>query len=319
MLKDEKFPYIAIDGYYEALVVHEASRQDVLVMGAIAPENFRKINPKQKAFVVHDKLTIRAMGASRKKFTIHLEIDTGMTRHGVEPGQVLDYVDLIKSFPNLNLEGVMSHLSDADNPDNIFTDKQVELFDNCTERILETGQKLTWIHIAQSAGTPKVSSKYANASRTGVALYGFNPLAKNDIDSRSYEEFKPVLELVSTVTKLNKIKKGASVGYGRMYRAKKDTTIAVLPLGYFEGIARELSNQGSVEINGNIHKIAGRVCMNITMVDVGNYDVKVGDKVVIISADKNSKISAQFICAENDLFVYCFLTSLNQNIRRIII
>lgn len=316
ILSERKFPYIAVDGYFEAQVVHEVFKQPVLVMGAIAPENYRKINSKYNAFVVHDEQTINAMGESEKKFILHLEIDTGMTRHGVQPSQVLDYVNLIKSFPNLNLEGIMTHLSEADNPDNIFTNKQVELFDNCVERILATETKIKWIHIAQSAGTPKVSSKYANASRTGIALYGLNPLAKDDLDYGSFENLMPVLEFISTITKLHNTKKGVSVGYGRTYRPDVDTIIAVLPLGYYEGIPRELSNHGFVEINGSNHKIAGRVCMNITMVDVGKSKVKVGDKVIIISRDKNSKISAQSICAENDLFIYSFLTSLNQNIRR---
>lgn len=318
MLSVRKFPYIAVDGYFEAIAVREVSRQPVLVMGAIAPENFSKITPKNCTFVVQDERAIRAMGKSRKNFIVHLEIDTGMTRHGVEPGQILEYIKLINSFSNLKLEGVMSHLSDADNTDNTYTYKQVELFDHCVERILATGQKLKWIHIAQSAGATKVTSRYANASRTGIAMYGFNPLEYEDPNSGLYKDLEPVLELVSTVTKIQIIKKGVTVGYGCTYKAKKDTAIAVIPIGYYEGMPRELSNHGFVEINKNYYKIAGRVCMNITMVDVGNSDIKVGDKVVIISRDKNSKISALSICAENGLFMYSFLTSINQNIRRII-
>lgn len=319
ILSARKFPYIAVDGYFEALKIHDVSKQPVLVMGAIAPDNFSRINPKNCAFVAHDKQTIEAMGKSGKKFIVHLEIDTGMTRHGVNPIQVLDYVELIKSYPNITLEGVLSHLADADNIDNKFTEKQTAVFDKCVENIIKSGMELKWIHIAQSAGLSKTNSKYANASRTGIALYGINPLQHGDTNYKKYAYLRPVLELLSTVTKIQKIKKGTTVGYGRTYKAEEDTTIVVLPLGYYEGIPRELSNKGYVEINGKLHKIAGRVCMNITMIDVGTSEIKIGDKVVIISSHKKSTISANSICEKNSLFIYDFLTSLNQNIRRIII
>jgi len=319
ILKDNEFPYIAVDGYFEALAVHEVSNQPVLVMGAIAPDNFTRINSKNCTFVVHDKQTIDAMGKSRKKFSLHLEIDSGMTRHGVVPRLVLDYVNLIKSYDNLILDGVMSHLAESDNLDNNFTEKQTIIFDDCVGQIINSGIKLKWIHIAQSAGLSKAKSKYANASRTGIAMYGINPLCDEDEYFEKYTDLEPVLELVSTVTKIQQIKKGTSVSYGRTYIAGKDTKIAILPLGYYEAIPRELSNKGHVDINGKLRKIAGRVCMNITMIDAGATDVKVGDKAVIISSDKKSSISAQSICTENNLFVYEFLTSLNQNIRRKII
>jgi alanine racemase len=319
MLSVRKFPYIAVDGYFEAIAIHEVSKQPVLVMGAIAPDNFSKIKPKNCAFVVHDRQTIEAMGKSRKKFTLHLEIETGMSRHGVDPTQVLDYVNQIKSYSNLNLEGVMSHLADADNPDDAFTENQTIIFDNCVEQIINSGLRLKWVHIAQSAGLPKVKSKYANATRTGIALYGINPLEKKDKNFEKYSDLEPVLELVSTVTKIQKISYGTSVGYGCTFVAEKDTVIAVLPLGYYEGIPRELSNKGHVEINGKSHKIAGRVCMNITMIDASVSEVKIGDKAVIISNDKNSRISAESVCKINNLFIYSYLTSLNQNIRRRIV
>lgn len=319
ILKARKFPYIAVDGYFEAIAIHEVSNQPVLVMGAIAPDNFNRINPKNCAFVVHDKQTIEAMGVSRKKFTLHLEIETGMSRHGVDPSKVLDYVNLINSFSNLKLEGVMSHLADADNPEDDFTENQTIVFDNCVGQIINSGVQLKWVHIAQSAGLSKVKSKYANATRTGIALYGMNPLEKKDKNFEKYTDLEPVLELVSTVTKIQKISYGTSVGYGRTFVAGKDTGIAVLPLGYYEGIPRELSNKGYIEINGKLHKIAGRVCMNITMIDVGTSEVKIGDKAVIISNNKNSPISAESICKRNNMFIYSYLTSLNQNIRRRIV
>jgi len=320
ILKDRKFPYIAVDGYYEALHIQDISKQPILVMGAIKPINYSKIKPKNCAFVVHDLDSLKAMGLTNKKFTIHIELETGMGRHGVKIAELDSFLNEIKKFPNLYLEGVMSHLADADNPKSIeFTEEQTKKFDKGVEKIINAGFKPKYIHLAQSSGCVKINSKYANTIRLGIALYGISPLEESDHFSDKLRNLKPVLQLVSTVSKIFELDAGESVSYGRIFTAKKKSRIGVLPIGYYEGIPRAISNIGQVRFGKHCLPIAGRVCMNHTMIDVTNSNVKTNDEVLIISNNPADNNSIKNICKNNKLFSYGLLASLNQNIRREII
>jgi len=320
ILKDRAFPYIAVDGYFEALKIHEISKQPVLVMGAIKSVNYTNINPKNCAFVVHDVESLNAIGATNKPFTIHIEVETGMGRHGVRIDELPDFLNQIKKFKNISVEGVMSHLADADNPNSTeHVILQTKRFDNAVEMIIGSGFKPNYIHIAQSAGSTKVTSKYANVLRTGLALYGISPLELNDSAANKLQLLIPALQLISTVTKVLKIDSGESVGYSCTFVAQKKSRIGVLPLGYYEGVPRALSNVGKVKLGNDYLPIVGRVCMNHTMVDVTTSNAKSGDEVIIISNDPTDQLSLANICHTHNLFSYGLLVGLNQNIRRTIV
>lgn len=320
ILKSRNFPYIAVDGYYEALKIRSISKQPVLVMGYIDQSNYSKIKPKSYAFVVHDLISLNAIGKTNKKYTIHVEIETGMSRNGVRLDDLNNFLNQIKKYKRITLEGVMTHLADADNPDNTrHLQLQTERFDKAVETIIAKGFNPTYIHIAQSAGSTKVKSKYANTIRVGIALYGISPLDPTDPRSNKLKFLHPALTLTSKVTKLAKIDKGESVSYGCTFTAKQDSDIAVLPLGYYEGLPRVLSNVGKVKINNKYLPIAGRVCMNHTMIDTTGSDVKINDEVTIISSDQNDQLSIYNLCKDNKIFNYGLLVGLTQNIRRTII
>ncbi len=320
ILKDRDFPYIAVDGYYEALHIHEISKQPILVMGAIKSINYSKIKSKNCAFVVHDIDSIKAMGLTNKKFVVHIELETGMGRHGVKISELDDFLNELKKYPNLYVEGVMSHLADADNPKSIkYTKEQTKKFDIGTEKIINAGFKPKYIHLAQSSGCVKVNSIYANTIRLGIALYGISPLEKSDYYYNKLCNLKPTLKLVSTVSKIFELNTNESVSYGRIFIAKKKSRIGVLPIGYYEGIPRALSNIGKVKYNKSYLPIAGRICMNHTMIDVTDSKIKANDEVLIISNNPTDKNSVKNICKNNKLFSYWLLANLNQNIRREII
>lgn len=320
ILKTRSFPYIAVDGYFEALKIRQISKQPVLIMGAIDPKNYSKINPQKFTFVVHDKATIEAMGKSQKRFLVHVEIETGMNRHGVKPKDLNNFIKLIKKYPNITVEGVMSHLADADNPtDTDFTAEQVAEFDKAVETVLKHDITPKFIHIAQSAGCTKIKSKYANTIRTGLALYGFSPLSKADPFSGQYKQLLPVLSMDSTLTKIQNVAKDDSVSYSRTYIAKHKTKIGVIPFGYYEGLPRSLSDRGLVKIFGNYYRIAGRICMNHTMIDLKDTNLATGNSVNLISHNSKDKNSAINLSKKYNLFIYEFLTNLNQNIRRTIV
>ena len=320
ILRARSFPYIAVDGYYEADVVHRVSNQPVLVMGAIHPSNFEKISFKRVAFVVHDLQIIKALSKQKRRVKIHLELETGMSRHGIPINDLPRYLSILKTAPQIEVEGVMSHLADADNPDSQdYVQTQVERYDAAVEKVLKAGFHPKYFHIANTGGSIKARSKYANTIRLGIGLYGLNPLEKADPFHKVLEQLKPALTLTSTVTKILALKKGDTVSYNRTYKVKKATHIAVLPLGYYEGVPRQLSNIGKVQYVDRYFSVAGRVTMNHTMVDIGDETVEVGDRMTLISANKRSRVSVTKLPDRFGLFSYSFVTGINQNIRRRIV
>lgn len=320
ILKARTFPYIAVDGYYERLAIQEVSDQPVLVMGAIKPANFERMSFKGAAFVVQDVATVRALGKPGRKVNVHIELETGMTRHGVARKDLPAFLRELAKHRNIRVEGVMTHLADADNPaDNTYNQEQSNKFDEAVALILKAGFAPRYFHIAQSAGSTKITSEYANAMRIGIALYGVNPLEPGDPSYRRIAALSPVLKLSSTISKIQEVEAGTTVSYGRTYKAAKRTRLGVLPLGYYEGLPRDLSNAGSVQFGSMYLKIAGRVCMNHTMIDLGNSKAVAGDTVTVISNDKKSKLTVDRICRQHGLFNYGFLVGLNENIRRRIV
>jgi alanine racemase len=289
-------------------------------MGAIDTDNYKRMSLKNIAVVIHDMSSLKALAASKKAVKLHLEIDTGMSRHGLNPKDLRQFLSELKKHPKLKVEGVMSHLADADNPKtDDFTKHQVKLYDEAVDLILEQGFSPIYFHIAQSAGSVKVKSRHANTLRIGAAIYGVNPLEKTDKAYAELNKTKPALELRSTITKVIKAEKGTKVSYGLTFTATKLTNIGVMPLGYYEGIPRKLSNEGLAEHSGKYYKIAGRVCMNHTMLDLQDDAIKVGDKMTLISRDPKSKVSLDNVCQRHGLYEYEVIVNLNQNIRRKIV
>jgi alanine racemase len=320
ILKEIETPYIAVDGFYESLPIHSISQQPVLVMGAIKPENYQRMNFKRTAFVVHDTASIRAIGVTNRRAIVHIEIDTGMTRHGVAPNELPQLLAELKKHRRIVVEGVMTHLADADNPESdAFNNLQTKLFDDSIDTIIHAGFTPKYFHIAQSAGSAKIKSRYANALRTGLALYGINPLERSDKAYNTFQNLQPVLSLHSAVTKVTSVTAGTTVSYGRTFKANTDTFIGVLPLGYYEGVKRALNNVGFVAYKDSYLKITGKVCMNHTMIDLGTSGASVGEKVTLISADPASRVSLSSICQQYNLFSYEVLVGLSQNIRRQIV
>lgn len=320
MLNRVDCPFLAVDGYFEAARIRRITRHHVLVLGYILPENVRLLDTKRCSFVVQDIAGLEAFARLHRRVRIHLELNTGMNRLGLAVDELQLYLDIFKLFPKLELEGVMTHLADADNgADNSFTWRQVEQFDSQIERILSEGFRPRFIHIAQTAGSVKTESKYANALRFGIGLYGINPLAPGDPHFRDYDDLRPVLSLKSTIIKVIALESGDRVSYNGTYTAPKPMRIGVLPLGYYEGVPRLLSNVGMVMHGNSILPIVGRVCMNHTMIDLSATNLQLGDMVTVISSTTGHPNSIARLASTHSLFPYGTLTGLASSVRRDII
>ncbi|MCF7910798.1 alanine racemase [Candidatus Pacearchaeota archaeon] len=321
ILKSENIEYIACDSYHEALKIWRINKnQKILIIGYNLHSNFKYFDFSKIALSVYDIDTIRALGKINKKIKIHLKIDTGMGRQGIKPSEIEYFLLEIKKNKNLELEGVMSHLSDGDNIDDSYTNFQEKVFSSSLDTIFKSGFNPKFIHLSASSGILKLNDPRINAIRPGLAFYGYNPLVPEDSNFEIFEKLKPAICVNSKVVCVKDIKAGDFVSYGRTFMAEKDMKIAVIPFGYYEGLDRRLSNRGFVKIKGEFVKIIGRVCMNLTVVDVSNIqDVKINDEVVIYSEKKEDKNSIANSAKIAGTIPYVILTGIRGDMRRKIV
>lgn len=320
ILNDAPCRLLAVDGYFEAGKIRHLTKHHILVLGYIRPENARLLDTRRCSFVVQDRAGLEAFGRLRRRVRVHLELNTGMNRLGLAADELHGYLDTLGRYPNLELEGVMTHLADADNPDDdTVTTQQVGRFDAQVEAIIARGFRPNIIHIAQTAGSTKAHSMHANALRLGIGLYGISPLSEHDPHAHELAHLLPVLELKSTIIKTITLEPGDRVSYNGIFTASQRMRIGVLPLGYYEGVPRELSNAGILTHGEHELPIVGRVCMNHTMVDLGASGLDVGDVVTVFSANPQQPNSVTRLSAVQHLFPYTLFTGLSSSVRRQIV
>lgn len=232
-------------------------------------------------FALAEKISAAAVKLN-KRAKIHLKIETGMGRIGVAPAEAVELAVKISRLPSVELEGIFSHFADADSLDRTFTNRQIKIFSDVAEKIQAAGVALKIRHIAESAAALDIPAAHFDMVRSGIITYGLYPSA----DVRRTIELKPAMKLVARVVYLKKIPAGTSIGYGREFIAERDSVIATLPLGYADGYIRAYKNFHAEVIGKGLAPIAGRVCMDQTMLDVTNLrGVEVGDEVILFGSD----------------------------------
>lgn len=261
-------------------------------------------------------LTLNKIGQQlKKRVFVHLKIDAGTTRIGVLPNQALTFAKKISGLSNLYLEGIWSHFASSES-DPVFTKKQLAVFNNAVEQIEKEGIEVPVKHFACSAATTLHSNTHFNAVRLGLSTYGLYP----DEKSRKKINLKPALSLNTKIVHVKTVPKNTKISYGGTYTTKQPSKIAVLPIGYWDGIDRKLSNKGEVIIKGVKCPIRGRVCMNLTMVDVTEVkDPKAGDKVTVVGRQGTANISIDDLAYLIGTINYEVVDRINPLIPRVII
>ncbi len=220
---------------------------------------------------------------------VHLKVDTGMRRVGAEPADAPALAASIAGHPRLRLQGVFSHLPISDSPaGDEFTRQQAALFADTAAAIEAGVGPVELKHLANSGGVLGHPETWFDMVRPGIMIYGSlpDPLAQRTVD------LQPGLELTTRVSFVKPVAKGETVGYGRTWTAPRATYVATIPAGYGDGYSRLLSNRGRVVIGGASYPIAGRVCMDQTMIDLGPDPVAaVGDEAVLIGRRGDAEIT----------------------------
>ena len=255
-----------------------------------------------------------AAHSRNKTLNVHLKVDTGMGRIGLLAAEVDSWLPKIKNLKALKIEGVFSHFSHAESVEGTYTQQQLRLFQNLLERLRAEGIAPPFVHLANSAATITLPAAYFDMVRPGLILYGVYPSPA----MATQICLKPVLSWKTRILQLKKVPAGSSISYGQTFITQRESLIATLPLGYADGYSRLLSNRGEVLVNGTRAPVAGRVCMDLTMIDVtGIEKVQPGDEVVLLGRQGDAEISADEMAAWANTISYEILTSISNRVPRI--
>ena len=221
---------------------------------------------------------------------VHLKLDTGMSRLGTHWQNCSEFVQLVVRLPHLNIQSVYSHLATADSPDRTVMDLQHQRFKSAIARIKDVGVEIPRLHLANSAGTLSDKSLHYDMVRVGLAIYGFYP----SDHLLSTVDLQPVLQVKARVAHVKTIEQGAGVSYGHTFIASEQMRLAVVGIGYADGIPRNLSNNMQVVIRGVKVPQIGAITMDQIMLDISAIpDVQEGEIVTILGSEGNEQITAQ--------------------------
>jgi alanine racemase len=262
--------------------------------------------------VVADALG-REAGRLGQRIKVHIKVDTGMNRLGLPVNDVPDFMGYLKQYPSLEVEGIFTHFACADDPDSDYTQKQLSSFRKLLSKLESSGSRFSLKHAANSAATIFFPETHLDMVRIGIALYGLHPseATKNKIN------LEPVLSLISVVSQLKSVSAGEGASYGLTYKAAKDTKLALLPLGYGDGYTRLFSNKAEVVIAKQRFPIVGNVCMDQSLVEVGEANnIEVGDEVVLIGKQGGQEISADELAGILGTINYEITCMINKRVPR---
>ncbi len=303
----------------EGVELREAGiKSPIIVLGGVYPNQIRDAVEYGLTPVIFDIETARILdnlsAKTGKRVNIHIKVDTGMGRLGLLPYQVIPFFKTLKGLANLEVEGILSHFAEADEEDKEFSEEQLNVFLKIIKVVNELGFDPRLMHLANSAAIIGHVDSHFNLVRPGIMLYGAYP-ARHMVEKI---DLKPAMRLVTQIVHVKKAPKDFPVSYGRKFITKRDSIIAAIPIGYGDGYPRSLSNKGEVLIRGRRARVAGVVCMDITMLDVTHIkDVSAGDEVVLMGKQGEDEITAYELAEKADTISYEILCGITSRVPRV--
>lgn len=322
--KIEKLPYIegfAVATAEEAFQLRRHGiTKKILILGVCFEEDYEELIKQDITLNIFQPDIAKALSETAlklgKTIKLHLKLDTAMCRLGVPANEeTVALAKQIKALPAIELEGVFTHFSKADETDKTTALAQLQQFNHFIDMCKKEGVLFSYIHCSNSAAT--IDLKEANMSfvRAGISVYGLYP--SNEVCKKNVI-LKPALQLKSKIVYLKEVEAGTPVGYGGSFITNKKTKIATIPVGYGDGYPRGLSNKGYVLIHGKKASIIGRICMDQFMVDVTEIaDVKAGDEATLVGQDGEAYIGVEELGELSGRFPYEFVCGISKRVPRI--
>lgn len=330
LLRKEKIEYLAVHSREEAERARRKGwKKKILVVGYIQLSELEAVPELGLELTVYNIETVNRLGKltekTGKRAEIHLKVETGTNRQGVEPENIEMMVAAIRRFPQLHLKGVSTHFANIeDTTDHTYANYQLAEFNKIVTQINSLGLQPPLRHTACSAALLLFEDTKFEMVRPGIALYGLWPSKETYLSYRlaggSNSILAPLLTWKTRVIQVKNVPADAFVGYGCSYRTTAPTKLAILPVGYYDGYDRSLSNLAYVLIKGKRAPVRGRICMNLMMVDITDIDgVKLEEEVVLLGENDQEKITADQMASWAGTVNYEILSRINGDIPRIIV
>ena len=294
---------LAVAAVNEAVALRRAGLDaPILVLGYTPPELAETLLEYALTATVYEARTALAFAEAAARqgqpLPVHLKVDTGMHRLGVDHADALELCARLNRDDHLRLEGIYTHFSTADEVDQRYSREQLRRFCVLLDRLVSAGCRPPIAHAANSAATLALPQAHLDAVRCGILLYGLSPSA----DLPAPPELRPVLSWKARIAQVRRLNAGEPVSYGNTWRAPDTRIVAVVPVGYADGFPRSPQNWQRVLIGGREASIVGRVCMDQTVVDVteivaSGVSVEQHDEVVLIGSQQGANLSAEMVAA----------------------
>jgi alanine racemase len=313
MLQDQGADYFAVAYPDEGVELRQAGIHKPIMVLNTRPETLDQMADYGLEPVLYSRQLLDALGNHPAAFElpVHLEIDSGMHRLGFQEADLDELIAGLERHRQLRIASVFSHLSAAEAPEHDdFTRLQIDRFERMCTRIRQHTSREFMRHILNSSGIIRFPEARFDMVRLGIGLYGIDPAG------HIQRQLKPVASFRSVVSQVQQLEPGESVGYGRRAISDKPRSIAVIAVGYADGLRRELGNgRWMVRIGAHLAPISGSVCMDMCMVDVSGMDVRAGDEVLMFGQDPDVQAMAD-AC---NTIPYEILTAVSQRVKRVFI
>jgi alanine racemase len=317
-LEKEGIDYLGVAFIEEALVLREAKiKTPILVLGGLDNDQIDMFLENDITITGSSVEKLEAISTRAKKLNkvakVHLKVDTGMGRIGVQWNRVEPFFEVAFQLPNISIKGIFSHFVSS-SLDLKLTKIQLERFNEAL-KVLDnyTDRNKLIIHLSNSGGIAnQIEDAYFDMVRSGLSLYGYSPI------SEFQKKLKPIMAFKTKVSYFKVLEKGSTVGYDATYTTKERTRIVTLPVGYADGYARSLSNKGKVIVRNKTYPIAGRICMDQCMADIGpKGEAYNGDDVLLWGDDGKNSIDLWEVSRLADRSIYDMLCSISQRVPRV--
>ncbi|MDL2268658.1 alanine racemase [Desulfosarcina sp. OttesenSCG-928-A07] len=317
-LVEEGAKLLAVARFHEAMeLVDSGIETPILIFGRVFPQDIPqavRAGFRLTVFGTPDIRWLNQLGGNIP-VRVHAKVETGMGRVGALDADRAAFFDALKSAGNCIWEGLYSHFATADEKDKTYSREQLTKFRQVISQVKSAGIAPPLVHMANSAGILDLPESRFDACRSGISLYGHYP--SRDVQFRV--PLKQVMELSAPVAHIRRLPKGHSVSYGRRWKTPKETTIAVLPMGYADGLRRHLTGKIEVMIRGKKYPVVGTITMDQTMVDVGDDPVGVGDSVLIWGDTPDGSLQALDVAESMNTISYELTCGVSARVPRIIV
>ena len=302
------------------LLIQNKIKKPIIILTIYETDNVEKSLKLAKKSVIFPLFSLkqaeflnRVGERADKNIKVHIKVDTGASRVGLSPKEVVPFLIQIKKFARLEIEGLFSHFASSEE-DRIYTNYQIKCFTDVIKKTKTIGFDIPIKHFACSAASVLYPKARFDAVRLGLSLYG---LYTEELSGKKIK-LRPALSWYTKILQIRTLPPWTKIGYGGSYTTKKTTRIAVLPVGYWDGYDRRLSNNSFVLIGGKRCPVRGRVCMNIMMVELPkNIRAKIGDKAVLIGKDHSAEITADELAQKCRTINYEIVDRINPLIQRL--